>query len=97
MQVFHKQFPKSLKYLFCYQTYKTTGDDLEHLQKSNFINRNATTKFLCYNISSVGKIYTAADWNSMGRVITQTHGRGFQTLGRAFSFFLKSQKLGRVF
>ena len=45
-----------------------------------------------------------ADWDSMGRVITQARGRAFQTLdqafqtlGRAFTFFLNSQKLGRVF
>ena len=25
--------------------------------------------------------YTVADWDSMGRVITQTRGRAFQTLG----------------
>ena len=44
------------------------------------------------------------DWDSMGRVITQTHDRAFQTLsrafhtfGRAFSFLLDPQKLGRVF
>ena len=33
---------------------------------------------------------TVADWNSMDRVITQTRGR-------AFSFLLNPQKLGRVF
>ena len=32
-----------------------------------------------------------ADWDSIGRVITQTV---FHTLGRAFSFLLNSQKLG---
>ena len=32
-----------------------------------------------------------ADLNSMGRDITQTHGRAFQTLDRAF------QTLGRAF
>ena len=37
---------------------------------------------------------TVTDWDSMGRVITQTRGRAFQTLGRAFSFFSNSQKLG---
>ena len=37
------------------------------------------------------------DWDSMGCVITQTRGRAFQTLGRAFSFLLNPQKLGRVF
>ena len=38
-----------------------------------------------------------ADWDSIGRVITETRGRLFQTLGRAFSFLLNPQKLGRVF
>ena len=38
-----------------------------------------------------------ADWDSMGHVITQTRGQAFQTLGRAFSFLLNPQKLGRVF
>ena len=33
----------------------------------------------------------------MGRVITQTRGRDFQTLDRAFSFLLNPQKIGRVF
>ena len=47
---------------------------------------------------------TVTDWNRMGRDITQTHGRAFQTLdrafqtlGRAFSFRLNTQKLGQVF
>ena len=50
---------------------------------------------------------TVADWDIMGRVITQTRGQAFQTLGRAFSFFLKASKprssavlkqmLGRLF
>ena len=40
----------------------------------------------------------------MGRVVTQTRNRAFETLGRAFeslgqafSFLLNPQKLGRVF
>ena len=33
------------------------------------------------------RLVTVADWDSIGRVITQTRGR-------AFSFFLKPQKLG---
>ena len=44
------------------------------------------------------------DWDSMGRVITQTRSRVFQTLGqvfqilgRAFSFLLNPQKLGQLF
>ena len=37
-----------------------------------------------------------ADWGSMGRVVTQTRGRAFQTLGRAFDFLLRLQKLRRV-
>ena len=28
---------------------------------------------------------TVADWDSMGRIITQTRGQAFRTLGRAFS------------
>ena len=40
---------------------------------------------------------TVADWDSMGLVITQTRGRAFQTLGRAFIFLLNLQKLGLVF
>ena len=50
------------------------------------------------------EVSTMADWDSMGRVITQTRvrafqtlGRAFQTTGRAFSFLLNPQKLGRVF
>ena len=38
-----------------------------------------------------------ADWDSMGCVITQTRGRSFQTIVRAFSLLLNPQKLGRVF
>ena len=47
------------------------------------------TFFLCLHnqLSSI----TVADWDSMGRVVTQTHDRVFQTLGRAF------QTLGRAF
>ena len=37
------------------------------------------------------------DWDSYGLVIIQTRGWAFQTLGRAFSFLLSSQKLSRVF
>ena len=40
---------------------------------------------------------TVADWDSMGRVITQTRGRAFQTLGRAFETIIENQKLGREF
>ena len=50
------------------------------------------------------QIYTVADWDNMGRVITQTRARTFQTLtrafrtlGRAFGFLLNPQKLGQVF
>ena len=32
-------------------------DNLELLQKSNFINRNAATKFLCHTINQEGKIW----------------------------------------
>ena len=57
MQVVHKQSPKSIKYLFCYKSRKTTGNDFELLQKSHFINRNAATKFLCHTINKMGKIF----------------------------------------
>ena len=47
---------------------------------------------------------TVADWDSMDRVITQTHGRAsetldqsFQFLDRAVSFPLNPQKLIRVY
>ena len=56
MWVFHKQPPKSLIYLFCYKTRKTTDDDLGLLQKSNFINRNTATKVLCYTIKNAVKM-----------------------------------------
>ena len=36
-------------------------------------------------------------WDSMGHVVTQTRGRAFQTIGRAFDFLLRLQKLCRVF
>ena len=39
-------------------------------------------------------ITTVAEWDSMDRVIAQTCGRAFQTLGRVFSFLLNPQKLG---
>ena len=38
-----------------------------------------------------------ADWDSMGRAVTHIRGRAFQTLGRAFHFLVRIQKLGRVF
>ena len=55
--------------------------------------------------------HTVADWDSMGRVVTQTRGRAFQTLCRVFDFLLSlqnpsvwkgrasvlKQALGRVF
>ena len=37
-----------------------------------------------------------ADWDSMDRVKTQTRDRAFQTLGQAFDFLLRFQKLDRV-
>ena len=40
---------------------------------------------------------TVTDWDSMGRVITQTPGRAFQRLSQVFSFLLNPQKLSRVF
>ena len=60
-------------------------------------------KRACSTLSSAVSL-TDADWDSMGRVITQACGRAFQTLdqafqtlNRAFTFLLNSQKLGRVF
>ena len=38
-----------------------------------------------------------ADWDSMGRAVTHIRGRAFQTLGRAFHFLVRIQRLGRVF
>ena len=40
---------------------------------------------------------TVTDWDSMGRVITQTRGLAFQRLSQVFSFLLNPQKLSRVF
>ena len=36
---------------------------------------------------------TVADWDIMCRVITQARGQAFQTLGQAFGFLLRLQKL----
>ena len=54
-----------------------------------------------YSILSSTVSLTVADWDSMGRVTTQTRGRAFQTLNRAFqtlggafTFLLSPQKLG---
>ena len=38
-----------------------------------------------------------ADWDSMGRVVTQTQGGTFQILDRAFHLLLRLQKLDQVF
>ena len=38
-----------------------------------------------------------ADWDSMGRAVTHIRGRAFQTLGRAFHFLVRIQRLGGVF
>ena len=40
---------------------------------------------------------TVADWDRMGRVVTETCWRAFQKLGRVFDFFSSLQKLGWVF
>ena len=49
-------------------------------------------------------LITVAEWDSVGRVVTQargraflTLGRAFQTLGGAFDFLLRLQKFSRVF
>ena len=57
---------------------------------------NATVKQLSEDLGKT-KECTVVGWDSMGRVMTQTHGLDFQTLGRAFSFFLNLEKLGGVF
>ena len=63
--------------------------------------RNLNSCYVCAPILLYLSYYTllntVADWDSMGHVITQTRGRAFQTLGRAFSFLLNPQKLDRVF
>ena len=41
--------------------------------------------------------FTVAEWDSIARVTTETRGRVFQILDRAFSFLLNPQKLDRVF
>ena len=40
---------------------------------------------------------TVTNLGSMGRIITQTRGQAFQTLGRAFGFFLRLQRFSRMF
>ena len=42
-------------------------------------------------------VCTVADWDSMCRVVIQTRGRAFQTLGRILYFLRKLQNLARVF
>ena len=57
------------------------------------------------SIGSNKKRYnTVTDWDSMGRAmsflntrLSFSNTRVFQTLGQAFDFFLRLQKLGRVF
>ena len=57
----------------------------------------------CFDVMTVMPLhrlfisYFVADWDSRGRVITQTRGRAFQTRVRASSFLLNPQKIGRVF
>ena len=48
-------------------------------------------------LSHNGSAVTEADWDSMGRVAVQAPGQFFQTLGQAFHFLLRLQKLSRVF
>ena len=48
-------------------------------------------------VLSLSSNLTVADWDNMGRVVTQTRGRAFQTLSRAFHFLLRLQNLSRVF
>ena len=73
---------------------------LWHILQSWFNNQYLKKK----NSQRKEQIYTVADWDSMGRVITQTRARAFQTLaqafrtlGQAFGFLLNPQKLGQVF
>ena len=42
-------------------------------------------------------VFTVADWDSMERVIIETRGWAFQTLGQAFDFLFSLQKLDWVF
>ena len=67
------------------------SDVLESLKKMKNFSRKTCWK----NLSTV------ADWDSMGRAVTQTRGRAFsilsrvfQTLSRAFDFPVRLQKLG---
>ena len=50
-----------------------------------------------FEIKNKISMLTYRDWDIMGSVTTQTRGRAFQTFGRAFDFFLRLQKLCRVF
>ena len=62
--------------------------------------KGKTSKKLDKEWITVGHIpdaFTVGDWHTMGRIVTQTSGRAFQTLGRAFYFLLRLQNLGWVF
>ena len=50
-----------------------------------------------FEIKNKISMLTYRDWDIMGSVTTQTRGRAFQTFSRAFDFFLRLQKLSRVF
>ena len=51
---------------------------------------------LCFYSSEHSMQINVSNWDNMDRVITDTRP-SFQTFGRAFSFLLNPQKVGRVF
>ena len=74
---------------------KTPGKSMEHFRN---ISHDDFQKLMN---KSKSKSATMADWDSMGRAVSQSRGRAFQTLGRDFNFFLRFgqifEKLGCVF
>ena len=83
-------FVTSLRTLSIFLNKKTT-------QKQVFKNFWVSNLYENRAIWEMYLITTVADWDSMGRVITQTRTQAFQTLGWAFSFLLSPQKPGWVF
>ena len=83
------------------------GNCKKYVRKPRFVsqkifNKNLVAIHEIKPVLTLGKpIYvgfsTVADWDSVGRVITQTRGRAFQILFQAFDFLLNPQKLSRVF
>ena len=63
-----------------------------------FVNLQVDTSQLHNRLTPPQTVFcTVADWGSMGHAVTQTRGRAFQILGRAFDFLLSLQKFGREF